>query len=106
MKLILKPKYNAITIMIIEEFKKFPNIDLSAQMLEDIKTYVELDGSKDLYYEAGRMFYNRWPLFLIRWIIRYKHFRIFAPSSLSIEAVNIIADLQIKQAKKLLFKRQ
>jgi hypothetical protein len=104
MKFSQKPNPDKIINMILKEFEKFPNIVLSPKMIEDIKTYILFDSSKDLYYEAGRLFYNRWPLFLIRWIIREKHRKIFAPSSLTREAVNLVADLQVKQAKKLLFK--
>lgn len=76
------------------------------QLVDEVASEIELFVSEEatsLYYETGRMFYYRYPVFLIRLIMLYKH-RCVLPKSIPKSMVKSIVERQMLQATKLLFR--
>lgn len=76
------------------------------RLVDEVASEIELfvsEESTSLYYETGRMFYYRYPVFLIRMFMFYKHRRVL-PKSIPKSMVKTIIERQMLQATKLLFR--
>lgn len=76
---------------------------LVEKVAEEIKIFFVSEEATSLYYETGRMFYYRYPVFLIRLFMLYKHRRVL-PKSIPKSMVKTIVERQMLQATKLLFR--